>query len=494
MLFKKQLSISAFIVGIIISAAFFSIVSAQTNEPVDPTTDAIISQITFPISDLGGCTDKATCKTYCDISEHKNTCIEFGERYGLLSLRQAKLARILKDAKGPGGCEGRGCEIYCGNRDHIEECVNFGERHEIMTNEELQIARKLQGALNRGIKLPNNCKTRDECKRICNDTENTETVRACIQFIADADVAPKNFDRALADRLLSLIDTDANVTLEDIKKCRALNNLNNNQTSATDSVTLDWCLQIGFRIGKITEPAADAAREILTNGGPGGCHSEKTCKEYCAIDAHFDECTNYAWKHNLISAEDRQKIEEARKRFKEAYDKAPAEIAQCLKQTVGENILNEILNGTRPPSPRLGELMQKCFATITKPTTNKPTSSGQVPTFIKNLPEIVRICIEREGNIDRFDTFFKEHAGSPIPQWFYEVIRKCMQDNGLEPPNDIAPFLTNDAAPFPANFEKCKQEGGVWTGSICRFPEKPQTFNSPTFQSFFGQILSGFSN
>ena len=61
------------------------------------------STITFPITELGNCTSKEQCKTFCDDPANHDSCIAFAESRGLMSEEEVKIAREIGTQKGPGG-------------------------------------------------------------------------------------------------------------------------------------------------------------------------------------------------------------------------------------------------------------------------------------------------------------------------------------------------------------------------------------------------------
>ena len=51
----------------------------------------------------------------------------------------------------------------------------------------------------------------------------------------------------------------------------------------------------------------DKVKEILKNGGPGGCDSKESCEAYCSGEEHMEECFEFGKKHGLISKEEEEK-------------------------------------------------------------------------------------------------------------------------------------------------------------------------------------------
>ena len=70
------------------------------------------STVTFPVPELGNCTSKEQCKTYCDDPINHNSCISFAESHGLMNEEEVKIARAIGTQKGPGGGVGLQCKKY----------------------------------------------------------------------------------------------------------------------------------------------------------------------------------------------------------------------------------------------------------------------------------------------------------------------------------------------------------------------------------------------
>src|SRR3989338_3843622 len=49
--------------------------------------------VTYPVAELGGCSSKQECKTYCDNINHIEACISFGESHGLMKKEDSSRAR-----------------------------------------------------------------------------------------------------------------------------------------------------------------------------------------------------------------------------------------------------------------------------------------------------------------------------------------------------------------------------------------------------------------
>lgn len=96
----------------------------------------------YPISGLGNCQNKETCKQYCDASPHYLACTDFGEQNDLITKEEAarakKLVEVLK-GKGPGGCKDEiTCKDYCNKTENQKECFVFSMKNGLISAEKLK--------------------------------------------------------------------------------------------------------------------------------------------------------------------------------------------------------------------------------------------------------------------------------------------------------------------------------------------------------------------
>src|SRR3989344_9065918 len=83
------------------------------------------SDITFPITELGGCENEKACKSYCDNPDNFASCFSFAKKHNLVKKIKGrggektsdedieKFAKAMKGGGGPGGCQNHGeCEAF----------------------------------------------------------------------------------------------------------------------------------------------------------------------------------------------------------------------------------------------------------------------------------------------------------------------------------------------------------------------------------------------
>ncbi len=380
--FKKLLAVS-----ILIYAG-----SVFAQEAID--TD----KISFPIAELGNCADKDACKVYCDDPANLPACLDFAERNQLMSRAELSQAKkfLSAGAKGPGGCTGKdSCQQYCDDISHIDECVTFAENNDLLPPEELEEARKVKLAINKGVKPPA-CKNKTACDTYCSSPDNMEE---CISF-AEAAGFIQGQDLEEAKKVLSAIKKGVKPPpckgknaceqyctqeehlnecmnfaeaaglvspeeLEMIKKtggkgpggCRGKEACEN---YCKNKDNIQSCTDFAIEHGFIKPEEAEMIKK--TGGkGPGGCMGRKECENFCNDPANQETCFSFAKENNLIPQEEIEMMNKGREQLKGAVSNMPPEVRECLKTTVGEEVLSKLDNGTFLPNRDLGEKMRSCF-------------------------------------------------------------------------------------------------------------------------------------
>ena len=139
---------------------------------------ASIFDIEYPIPELEGCTDRLSCKTYCEDSAHADACLSFAKKDGLVDETAVKKSEAAKQG-GPGGCKGADeCRNYCDDPSHENECVEFAVKNGFMSSEEAERIRKPG---------PGGCRGR-ACQTYCADPAHEEE---CFEYAASNGLIPK---------------------------------------------------------------------------------------------------------------------------------------------------------------------------------------------------------------------------------------------------------------------------------------------------------------
>lgn len=323
-----------------------------------------IFDIEYPIAELGGCTDKTSCKAYCDVSAHQDECENFAASYGVGNVKEKQAERdqrielVMKDG-GPGSCAvnasdpEKSCHAYCDTPEHMSECVAYGKSHGLLKGSDLEEAEKVVKALASGVTLPDGCTSGESCKQMCEEPKNVGIARACFAFAEKAGLLPPHVDRAQAEKVFKLIEEGKGPfkSLQDFKQC---------ENPASDEI-MATCLKFGEENSLISPEDLEMIKK--TGGkGPGGCRGKEQCDTYCS--EHQDECTQFAEEHNLFTPEDKARIEEGLARFREGIANAPTEVKQCLESIVGREVLEEMIAGRQTPKRDFGDKMQGCFESV----------------------------------------------------------------------------------------------------------------------------------
>ncbi len=274
--------------SIIISAVIFSFVITNTTAAQNSTSSDDFSNLTYPITELGGCKDRNACKIYCDNSANTAACINYAEQKNLLSQEDLKVAKsfIAGGSKGPGSCTGKKeCQAYCEDKNHIDECVSYAEDKGLMSGQELQKAKKVQAAIKKGVKFPS-CNTKKECDAYCEDSGHMEE---CITFAQEAGLL-SNEELQNTQKVLTAVKQGV--------KPPACKGKDACDIYCAEVSHADECVNFAVAAGIVT---GDEARIIKETGGkgPGGCKNKSECNSYCSNDANRESCMAFATAHNI---------------------------------------------------------------------------------------------------------------------------------------------------------------------------------------------------
>jgi hypothetical protein len=397
----------------IISVGFFVsyLIIAQAQAP----------DIVYPVKELGNCKDEVSCRNFCEVKENMIPCVNFAEQRGLISKEEAKVAKeFARMGKGPGGCQGREeCEVYCDDNAHIEECLAFAEENNLIPPDELEEAKKVAKALREGAQLPGGCKRKSDCEAYCDNPENIEeciafaeragfippdelegarkavkamksgikppgncrgkkqcdaycsepsNMEECMRFALDAGFISEQ-ERPDAEKMLSALKRGVKPL-----PCRGKDAC---ETYCQEESHQEECVNFALEAGFMKPEEAEMFRK--TGGkGPGGCKGKEQCETFCNDQANQEICFNFAKEHNLIPQEEIEKMREGMTKLREGMQMAPPEVHECLKSTVGTEILDRIQAGNLTPGPQIGDQVRKCFEQF-MPRPPEGTPGGMPP-------------------------------------------------------------------------------------------------------------------
>ncbi|MEK7479668.1 MAG: hypothetical protein AAB665_00100 [Patescibacteria group bacterium] len=293
--------------------------------------------ITFPIPELGGCTSKEACHTYCEDPANTQACITFAEKNNLMSTEEAKMARKIGNEKGPGGCVGLQCKAYCDDEAHIDECLAFAEKNGILPPEEVAIAKEV-----RTKGGPGGCKSERECRAYCDGDGHFEE---CIAFAEKHNLIPKEeleMAKKMGDKpgpggcrreacktycenpehmdeCLTFAEANGLMSSEELERAKKFGNKpgpggcrgRECESYCENPEHMDACIAFAEENGMMSKEEAQRAKKFAGKPGPGGCVGE-ACRRYCDDPAHQDECFKFAVDNDLLSEEDQARMKEMR--------------------------------------------------------------------------------------------------------------------------------------------------------------------------------------
>lgn len=276
-------SIQKLIPGFLALALFAAIAGfAQAHDTGTPHDEpAAPASVSYPIAELGGCTSKTECKTYCDDASHHDACYAFAEASGLMSKTQVAAARTILKKAGPGGCSDRAsCSAYCQASANTAECISFAQKYNAIATSTAVLIKKIK--IEGG---PGGCKSGEECKTYCSDTSH---LTECRQFGQNAGIIKKPEDTRVAAILAQKPGPGGCATQDE---CKVYCADNENGTE---------CRQFAADNGLITKEQLEKSEKAANLTGPGGCRGSD-CKLYCSDSSHKEECYSFAVKNGLIA-------------------------------------------------------------------------------------------------------------------------------------------------------------------------------------------------
>ncbi|TSC82049.1 MAG: Uncharacterized protein G01um101420_579 [Parcubacteria group bacterium Gr01-1014_20] len=429
--FKKLFPLLILIVGMVVSIS----VLAQTEEVGLSNEDEIEIkvkiQVTYPIAELGGCDDKSECKAFCDKSENIESCVAFAQNHGLINQADAdraqKFSRSLKSGSTPGQCATpASCKAFCSDLTNIEVCTAWAEKSGIR-DAHLDEAKKIQGYLKAGGLMPGGCTSESSCRTYC---ENFDHADECQAFAAkvglnihdgeDGPPSQKVFELMKAGRTPG--------------GCRSKDAC---ETYCHDQSHFEECIAFAEEAGFMKKEEAELARKS-GGQGPGGCRGRE-CETYCNDQSHQEECFKFAEEHGLIPKEDLERAKEGFVRMKAGIENTPPEVSECLKSSLGPNIIEDIQSGKLTPGPQIGERIRECFERF--------GARHDAAGLFKNVPAEVSSCLSEKGvDIEKIKTGEVEFTPD-----MGDTIRTCFQAAQLGGPGGFGPGGPGEGPGGPAN-------------------------------------------
>ena len=209
--------------------------------------------ITFPVAELGNCTDISSCRSYCEDPLHQKTCVNFAKKKGFYkeSAVESRKTELLQVARSELGCTSEdACREACHKQENFDKCDAFAKKHGINGGHTEDLTKK---QIIQKAKEVLGCDSEVSCKNICSQESNREK---CSNFAKQAGLRGGEEHRGAGG-----------CTSEET--CKAF---------CSDPNNFQVCREF-----------ASANRENFS--GPGGCNSEDSCKAYCKD--HPKECGEF---------------------------------------------------------------------------------------------------------------------------------------------------------------------------------------------------------
>jgi hypothetical protein len=328
--------------------------------------------------------------------------------YGVYALSESDIIFPVAEL---GGCANEEeCKIYCDGAENIEECLDFAEKYQLMPQEEIEEARKIMPLLMSG-QMPGGCKEKEECDDYCEKDENFEE---CIDFAVkagyvseeEAEMAKKTGGKGPGgcrrDECDDYCDKEEN---------------------------FEVCLEWAHDTGMINDEYYEMAKK--TGGkGPGDCKGAEECDIYC--DTHVRECMDWMIEHDLLSEEDKERLENMDDDMK------------CMLNCMLDNNLRpgEDCGPGTPGGPVCDQCSEQCFA-------NARRERG----LAEGVPEI---CLDRNYDKDECISYCEnnpidcgrdlrnaDYGEGPELDDEHRCMAECMIESNLIPGQDCQEGTTD---------------------------------------------------
>jgi len=387
--------------------------------PATPVRAQGLSNVSYPIAELGNCGSRAECKIFCDEVANYVACSQWAAKNGLFpkdevaavekEVEQVKKFESGEISEGPGGCKNPAeCDAYCQLPEHGEECFKFGLEHKLISPEE---AKQIQKQVEES-KGPGGCKTNEDCEEFCSRPENFEL---CASFAVKEGSLTQDEAREALEimrREKEMREARPQEFRPEPKKPKIdkekAEKILKKQSGPGGCKTLEECRQycedlshakecLGFveKNNLVSDKELKTMKDIMESGGPGGCRGPKECDEYCSLSEHQKECLEFAKEHNLVSPEEAKTMEKMagggpggcrNQQECDKYCKKPEHMEECLMFSVKQGMMTE------EDAQKMIEIMKKQEERGLKlkgvaPTEEMSPYKGMPHMFEKGMPK-----------------------------------------------------------------------------------------------------------
>lgn len=229
----------------------FSVYGNKSTVLGDETTETTLAEIgiTFPVAELGNCTDAQACKTYCSRAGNVTACRTFAQRFSKVHLN-----RLVQKAQEELGCTtAEECRAFCTDEANKDICLAFAKKYHLGGLIKDRVADAIRQELN--------CANRESCKALCALPENTDRCQT------------------IAKRINPGLRTQGEKLIEEAKERLGCTSFNDCKAFCQNEANSEQCKNFG-----------QAVSQRLKNADKqkGDCASNEECRKEC--EANPSKC------------------------------------------------------------------------------------------------------------------------------------------------------------------------------------------------------------
>ena len=140
-------------------------------------------KISFPIAELGNCANFSECRTYCENSSNRDTCVSYAKKKGFYKEEETdkKKDEIISLAQNELNCSSMSdCKRFCENEGNFERCTEFAKKHGLGGGQ--MLSPRNQDILNKAKSILG-CDSPSSCKAICQDQASMDKCKSFFQSV-----------------------------------------------------------------------------------------------------------------------------------------------------------------------------------------------------------------------------------------------------------------------------------------------------------------------
>ena len=307
----------------------------------------------------------------------------------------------------------------------------------LLTTTKFKDLKKINKILKGGGQLPGGCNGKKECETYCSNASHAEE---CLVFAEKAGFMQKD-ELERARKMLPLMrsgETPGGCKSKD--ECEAF---------CQNPDNFGQCVAFAEKAGFISGKELEMVKK--TGGkGPGDCRGRNECETFCNNPANQETCFSFAKEHGILDENKLKDIKEGMGHVRMGLDKAPEEVKACLKENLGENIINDMEAGILTPGPDIGERVRGCFEKF------MPKVREKMGKEFNQAPEGVKTCLESIAGKDEFEKI--KNGEPPKDSSTGDKIKTCFENMGPG-------MMKKDGMPDYRGMPDGIREGGTGIGN-----------------------------